>query len=293
MTESEAHARANPASDAAPAADPAVPLFVVSLARAAERRRAICEHLQHMGARFRLIDAVDGAALGKDEWRSVVDGNIPLHPGTVGCYLSHVRIYETMAAENIQVALVLEDDARLNPDVVHLLSIGLQSDEFDYCFLDGDDENEFDPIYFDPADRIQLAPGIAAHRLSAGPQTTHAYLITLPAAKRRLQAAFPIQKAIDLYDHLPYPIRFRAVVSPKLAWLSEHSLASFTSSKARGIASLKFQGLRRRPWFYRLRNWLKLKPIRRSLQIKKLVREGRLPAGRHWVPLPWGRDVLL
>ena len=83
------------------------------------------------------------------------------------------------------------------------------------------------------------------------------------------------------------------MVSPKLAWLSEHSLASFTSSKARGIASLKFQGLRRHPWFYRLRNWLKLKPLRRSLQVKVLVREGRLPAGRHWVPLPWGRDVLL
>ena len=40
-------------------------------------------------------------------------------------------------------------------------------------------------------------------------------MITLAGAEKRLSAAFPIQKSIDLYDHLPYPIEFRAIVTPR------------------------------------------------------------------------------
>ena len=274
-------------------ANAGTPIFVVSLARVVERRRAICDHLDQIGACYRLVDAVDGAALTAQEWRNVVDGDIPFHPGTVGCYLTHIRIYEAMVTEKIPVALVLEDDARLSKSFVPVLVAGLHSLDFDYCFLDSDDENETIPVYFDRKDHIQIAPGIQAHRLSAGPQTTHAYMITLEGARKRLGAAFPIRKAIDLYDHLPYPITFRAVVSPKLAWLSEHSLVSFTSPKAASTAVLRFSWLRRHPFFYRLRNWIKLKTLRRSLQIRALVRDGQLAPGKRWTPLPSGRDVVL
>lgn len=270
-----------------------IPTFVVSLARATERRAQICQHLENIGVRYRLIDAVDGRSLSETERAELVEPGLVIHPGAIGCYLSHLEIYRAMDAENIPAALVLEDDARLNPRFRSILDAGCQSMDFDYCFLDSDDHNDRGPIYYDRSDGIAVAPGVPAFRLSAGPQTTHAYMITLGAARRRLAHAFPIQKAIDLYDHLPYPITFRAIVAPKMAWVSEHSLTSFTSAKADGADSLRFAWLRRHPAFYRVRDLLKLKGVRRGLKVRSLVNAGALRRGGQWAPLPSGREVIV
>ena len=269
-----------------------IPTFVVSLARAPDRRRQITEHLSAMGMAYRLIDAVDGKTLPADQVARIVAPGIDIHPGAIGCYLSHLVIYEQMIAEDIPLALVLEDDARLSPQCPAFLKAINRVEGFDYCFLDSDDHNDRGPIYYDRRDTVPLAPGVQAHRLSAGPQTTHAYMITLAGAKKRLSHAYPIQKSIDLYDHLPYPIVFRAVVSPKMAWVSEQSLVSFTSSKSVAPESLRFSALRRFPLFYTLRDMLKLKGLRRSMAIRQLVADGALAADRQWVPLPSGREVL-
>ncbi|URI10256.1 glycosyltransferase family 25 protein [Aquincola tertiaricarbonis] len=269
-----------------------IPVFVVSLARAAERRRLICEHLAALGISYRLVDAVDGAKLSPSERDRYLPADSSMHAGAIGCYLSHIHIYEVMRDEQIPVALVLEDDARLSPRAVDLVQAEAAAFHFDYCFLDSDDHNDQGPIYYDKANAVAAPGGFRAHALSAGPQTTHAYLITLPAAQRRLSAAFPILRAIDLYDHLPYRIDFRAIVSPKLAWVSEHSLISFTSERNDDAQALSFAALRRSPAFYRLRDWLKLKNWRRSRAIRSLVRAGRLSAGGRWAPLPSGREVI-
>jgi GR25 family glycosyltransferase involved in LPS biosynthesis len=268
------------------------PVFVVSLARAPDRRRVITQHLAALGIPYRLLDAVDGKAMSPEEVAKVVQPGRTLHPGAIGCYLSHVHIYEAMLREQISLALVLEDDARLSPRCPAFLSSVHSIEGFDYCFLDSDDQNDRGPIYYDRDDAVTMAPGIVAHRLSAGPQTTHAYLITLEGARKRVAHAYPMVKPIDLYDHLPYPIVFRAVVSPKLAWVSEQSLVSFTSNKVVAPESLSFPALRRFPLFYQLRDIVKLRTWRRSRAIRGLVSQGLLAAGRRWAPLPSGRDVL-
>ena len=269
-----------------------IPTFVVSLARAQNRRQQICQHLREFGIDFRLIDAVDGRTLPPEEVARIVEPGRQMHPGAIGCYLSHLEIYRQMLAEKLPLALVLEDDARLSPRCADFLRAVRPSTGFDYCFLDSDDHNDRGPVYFDRDDAIELAPGYRAHRLSAGPQTTHAYMITLEGARKRLEHAYPLRKAIDLYDHLPYPIVFRAVVAPKLAWVSEHSLVSFTSKKADSAESLSFGWLRRYPAFYKLRDLVRLKQWRRQRHVQALVSAGLLPKGKRWVPMPSGREVL-
>ena len=101
------------------------------------------------------------------------------------------------------------------------------------------------------------------------------------------------KEAIDIYTHLPYPIRFSSLVNPKGAWVSAHSMASFTSAKQDSAEQLSLRFLRRWPWFYRLRDTIRLKNFKRNLRIRELVRQGILPTGRHWKALPSGREILL
>lgn len=270
-----------------------IPIFVVSLARAPQRRVAICNHLEKLGLEYRLIDAVDGQVLAPDYVTSIVKPGITMHPGAVGCYLSHLKIYEAMRDERIDLACVLEDDAHLNPRVVRLLREGCDASSFDYCFLDSDDHNDLGPIYYDADSGVKLNSDFTAYTLSAGPQTTHAYMITYDAALKRLAHAYPLTHAIDLYSHLPYAIRFSSLINPKGAWVSAHSMASFTSAKQESSTHLSLRFLRRWPWFYHFRDTIRLKNFKRNVGIHKLVRLGLLPPGHRWKALPSGREILL
>ena len=271
----------------------AICVFVVSLARAPERRAAICHHLEQLGVEYRLIDAVDGGTLATEYVASIVAPGITMHPGAVGCYLSHLHIYEAMRDQNISLACVLEDDAHLDPRIVRLLRDGCDNTAFDYCFLDSDDHNEVGPIYYDADSGVALNNDFTAYTLSAGPQTTHAYMITKEAALKRLAHAYPLSEAIDIYTHLPYPIRFSSLVNPKGAWVSAHSMASFTSAKQDSAEQLSLRFFRRWPWFYRLRDTIRFKNFKRNLRIRELVQLGQLPAGHKWKALPSGREILL
>ena len=271
----------------------AIPIFVISLARALDRRARMTRHLSDLGLSYRLIDAVDGREMPENEREKLLAPGQRYHAGVVGCYLSHLMAYQAVVDEGLPVALVLEDDARLSRRAASLLKSGCRELDFDYCFLDSDDHNDRGPVFFDRDSASELQTGIQAYRLSEGPQTLHAYLITTEGARKRLDVAFPIVKPIDLYDHLKYPIVFRSIVSPKLAWVSEDSLTSFTSERRDDPAALSMGALRSSPLFYLVRDWLRLKAWRGRLQVARLVREGRLPAGHRWAPLPSGREVVL
>ncbi len=270
-----------------------IPVFLISLARAQDRREAICHHLRDLNIEYRLIDAVDGAKMSEVDINAIVAKGIKMHPGAVGCYLSHLQAYETMKLENLPVALILEDDARLNPEIRTVLNGGLLFKDWDYCFLDCDDHNNEGPIFYDADSGHNIGGEFTAYALSSGPQTTHAYMITLNAALKRLEHAYPLMKSIDLYDHLPYAINFYAVVSPKAAWVSEYSLESFTSSKNSNIKSLSFISLRRWPIFYQLRDFITLKTFKRNILIKQLKKDGNLSADKRWKALPSGREILI
>jgi len=270
-----------------------IPVLVISLARATDRRTAICSHLERLEIEYELVDAVDGSALTDVDIAKYVAPGQKLHRGAVGCYMSHVRAYEAIVSRNIPVALVLEDDARVDRRVKGLIATGLASLDFDYCFLDSDPHNDGGPVFYDADARVPLANGIFAYELSGGPQTLHCYFVTLEGARRRLTCAYPIRRPIDLYGHLPYVPRFRAVVSPKLAWVGEQSLVSLTSTKSVSPSTLRMRFLRKYPWFFLLRDWLLMKELRWRWTIPHLVSEGRLARGRNWRPLPEGRDVLL
>ena len=100
------------------------PIFVISLARAQERRDSICARLNKLGAKYEVVNAVDGFALDpaeyehrlrRDKFRRKFGRDIT--KGEIGCYLSHYNIWQRMADEKIPSALILEDDSDWDDDL--------------------------------------------------------------------------------------------------------------------------------------------------------------------------------
>lgn len=269
----------------------AIPVFVVSLARATERRRDILAHLRHLGVDHQVLDAVDGHAIPAAERRALQAPDVDYQPGVLGCYLSHMELYRRFLATDAPVALALEDDARLNRDFVPALARGLGSLDFDYCFLDYARETEGRPVFYDRSNVIEIHPGFQAYLTDVGPATTHAYLITRAAAERRLAFALPIHRPVDIYTPLPYRPRFRALVGRPGAGVSDWSMTSEINPDQDHRALLSRRWLRQLPGYYWARNLLNLETLRLRFGVHALQRCGVLPASGQWRPLPPGRQV--
>jgi glycosyl transferase family 25 len=270
-----------------------IPVFVVNMKQHADRRAAIKAHLLNLMIDFEIFEAVDGKDITADEQNRIIAPNTRIPLGHVGCYLSHINIYRYMVEEKIRVALILEDDARVHPRVAELLRFLDQSQpNFDYCFLDSENFNNSGPVFYDKDSQVTVGPGIVAHKLSEGPSTMHAYLITLPAAERRIEHAFPISRPIDVYDQLPYEISFYSIVSPKLAWLSEYGMTSATYERGQE-GPLAFRALKKSIWYYHVRDFISMTWLDRYRDVRNAQQRGRLPSTGRWRRLPQGKVIIV
>lgn len=268
------------------------PVWVISLLSAENRREAIASHLSALGIQFEFVDAVDGRLLGDETLSQMMEEGYSLPKGHIGCYLSHLEAYRRLVATGTNCGLILEDDARLSAAAVDLLHTELSVKHFDYCFLDWENTNNRGPVFYDAESAFAITGDFLAHELSDGPTTTHAYFITREAAERRLECALPIRGPIDTYDKLSCPIRFAAVVKPRLAWLSEYGLESFTFDSTREKIPPVRRWLKKSLVYYIVRDWLLFKQLRWAVDVRRRVRSGSLPAGRKWVRLPSGKEIV-
>ena len=127
------------------------PIYVVSLARATQRRADISARLQAAGLQYEFADAVDGRdekmrAAFLRERKMMVDDRIyrltrgrPLSKSEIGCYLSHYQLWERVAAEQPECALIFEDDARWDDDFTRVVAdIVLCKQRWGLCLLTDD-----------------------------------------------------------------------------------------------------------------------------------------------------------
>ena len=102
-----------------------VPCFVISCKGDDDRRRLTKKRLNMQKIRFQWFDAADGRNITDDEFAKEhifvrsEDGKI--HRGGSGCALSHKRIWQKIVDENIEQALVLEDDVVFHEKFKQLL----------------------------------------------------------------------------------------------------------------------------------------------------------------------------
>ena len=241
-----------------------LPIFVISLARAEGRRAAMRARLDKLGADYEIVDAVDGATLTPEDY-----GDTRLHrdkfrrkrgreiaDGEIGCYLSHYRLWQRMVTEKIPSALVLEDDADWDEDI---LAVADDIDNLDWAWgvvlLSGSARKKIRGH--------NLAP-VGDHRklLLCGERkvTTAGYVISQMGAWALLQYCREITAPIDVAygewwnSEIPFyvvsPPVVRQVEAESLINADKHNKVSLSDRIAASLWRKKNR------WHCRMRYWL-------------------------------------
>lgn len=118
-------------------------IFLINLDGASCRFGEIRRQLDLIGMPFERVPAVDGNLLEQElidrHYSSELNRQkyfMPLTRGEIGCYLSHIEVFKRLLAENLDYAIVLEDDLIFKPGFSSIPSaIESIDSEWDYIKL--------------------------------------------------------------------------------------------------------------------------------------------------------------
>lgn len=197
-----------------------LPVYLINLPRDAERLRRMAAQLDALGLGYERIDAVLGRALGPDELAALYDPernrrffHDPLVPGEIGCYASHLRVWQRVIDSDAQAALVLEDDVILRPALVPVLrAVAALPPRWDMVKLIGRDAES-------PQRSWPLADGVELIAYRRVPSLTSAYIVSRRGAGKLLAHRRPFFRPVDtdlrhwwecddlrIFGTRPYPV---------------------------------------------------------------------------------------
>jgi glycosyl transferase, family 25 len=197
-----------------------IPIFIVNLNKDVEKK----EHMQHLCKKNSLdchfIDAVYGRDLSDDYIEQIYDKDKgvkeigrELTKGELGCALSHLSIYHKMLDNNIQRAIVLEDDIYLVEDCTKVInSLDRLPNNWELILLG----------YYSNVQTELATPSSFRYRTSISDKYecvrlvrlafgTHGYLINLNGAKKLSSQLTTIIKPIDYYTGTDTDINMYAI----------------------------------------------------------------------------------
>ncbi len=202
-------------------------IYIITLDRATERHDHIQKELE--GLQYELFFGKDKNYFSLEELKSQNIYNVdlakkhhrygkPMQPGAVGCAWSHAQVYQDVMKYNYQKVLILEDDIVINKNTAHLfaeiLKVLPKNWELLYFGFAGAEKIPADVVFkkifyhsirffnglkFTHRTISNLYPRQIAKNLytSGYHDCTHAYAITISAAKKLLQLQTPISFLSD------------------------------------------------------------------------------------------------
>jgi glycosyl transferase family 25 len=197
-------------------------IFLINLARSKDRLACCRAEFNKAGLPFERIEAIDGVDLTQAQvneyyqWHRS-DYYKELSKGELACYLSHREAWQKIIDENLDFAVIFEDDIGVSsqtPDAIHAIS-GIKQ-EWDYIKL-----AEF-PVKRDIAHEYSLKLNDIQFNLvtyQKVPNRTCAQVVSRSGAKKLLEHSKSISRPIDidlqywwekdlkLFGLKPYPIR--------------------------------------------------------------------------------------
>lgn len=194
-----------------------VPVFVINLDSSPQRYQYALQQLLTLAIQPQRFNAVNGKNLTKAEINACYDqtGNRryfrrPLSLGEIGCYLSHRGVWQLMVEQNIEVAVVLEDDSEIDPRLPEAINqiVGLTG--WDHIKL-ADDRNT------PPYQKRSLDHGFELANFKKVPNLATGYAVTVQGAKKLLcrekffrpvdiDLQFGQELDLQLFSLLPYTI---------------------------------------------------------------------------------------
>jgi glycosyl transferase family 25 len=212
------------------------PVFIINMAANTTRMAHVTAEMTRLGVPFSRFEAVNGRALTDAELAQSYDPAANLrrfrHPmigPEIGCYLSHVRIWELVAAGEAAGAIVLEDDFASADDLAAVLT-ALAADT-----------GEWDMVKLFSARVGQKL--ISQKLLVTGreiavpykvPNTTLGYAIRRDAAAQLIKTALPMSRPVDedIKHFWEHGLRV-AIVTPSPLSFGEQSAETGTITAAR------------------------------------------------------------
>lgn len=197
-----------------------MPVYVVNLDCDAERMQSMADQLDRLGLGFTRVPAVSGRDLPAAQREALYDANanrlrfpLPMVDGEIGCYASHLTVWQRLIANHQAAALVLEDDVLLDPSLLPVLeAIKALPMGWDMVKLMGRDRESL-------WQRWPLIEGVSLVRYRRVPNQTGAYLLSAAGARKLLAGRRPFYRPVDidlrhwwecglrLFGTCPYPVR--------------------------------------------------------------------------------------
>lgn len=175
--------------------------YVLNLDRSKERYQKIKPLVDQLNFPYKRFSAVDGSALNNEEFNKVVDsktynnlmGHLP-KKGTIGCSLSHIKIWKEFLNSKYAYALIIEDDVRFLPDELRktVQDVIKHAQFWDIC--------SFELLHRGLPLKIKQINSV--HNLSVyllNVTHTGCYLVSRKAAEKLLKQALPIKIPVDHY----------------------------------------------------------------------------------------------
>lgn len=242
-------------------------VWLINLDRDTERRAHMESQLAGLDLPFTRFAAIYGKdhmeELSKRADAVAYSRNMgsPILPGKMGCYASHLAVWEAFLASDHDVALILEDDVVFHDDFLHSLDLALAA------------ADHWDTIRFNCIRaKLPVRQGyIGEYSLNAyvGPFTGNAaYLIKRDVAQRLLPHLWPQTRAFDHELNRFFLHDFRQFgLEPFSSHVDDGNESSITGT---GFALVnKFK------WFQRLPHY-RLKAANYFRRAIWLARQGRL-----------------
>ncbi|WP_349743893.1 glycosyltransferase family 25 protein [Roseateles cavernae] len=176
------------------------PVYLINLPRDTRRLAVMQAQLQRLALPFEVTPAVYGRDLSAEERARLYSPALnrarfhqAMAPGEIGCYASHLQVWQRLVDSGAPHALVLEDDAELRPELpATLRAVAALPPHWDMIKLIGRE----------PESVLQSwpLPGCAAElvRYQRAPSLTCAYLVSRDGALKLLRSRRPFFRPIDV-----------------------------------------------------------------------------------------------
>lgn len=219
--------------------------YVINLDRAGDRMRVMAAQCEQQGIPFIRVPAVDGARVRPAVRQKTVTPACQKEctNSTIGCALSHMKVWTAVLRQNQACVVVMEDDADLVPDFVRGVERALQDvpEDFDVlllgCAMFCNKQRAYNPLMHVARFTSHISNPFA---LRNDPRTwgcvfvperfsgTHCYAVSNKGCRTLLNLLPKVEGHIDMCMNHP-DLKLYAV-SPDLAFqrdMSDSSIASY------------------------------------------------------------------
>lgn len=197
-------------------------VYLINLDRSVERYEYVLPSLQRLGYDLERFSAVDGRAIPDNELSEFVDFDGYYHfmkhmpeKGTVGCSLSHFKVWKKFLESDYKYALVFEDDVSFDPEALRPIIDELKEYDHKWDIVNLESAHGGMPVTIQKLGRGYVKLSVYLTKVTH----TGAYLIDREAARKLLLKAYPINMPVDHYFTRAWELDMKFTgVEPRLVY---------------------------------------------------------------------------